>query len=144
MGGGTCTVATTVFNAIYEAGYPIVERVNHSLRSERYPIGRDAAIAYPYADLKFQNDTANMLLITMSFTDYSVTCTLWGISPGYKVESITGELVEGEDFQRKEVFDETLASGTRFVDQVGLKASKVEVRRIVYNSDGSVRFDTTF
>ena len=31
IGGGIWQVATTVFNAVYEAGYPVTERRNHSL-----------------------------------------------------------------------------------------------------------------
>ena len=51
IGGGICQVATTVFNAVYEAGYPVTERRNHSLYISSYPAGRDAAIAYPDLDL---------------------------------------------------------------------------------------------
>jgi len=139
IGGGICTVASTIFNAAWEAGYPIVERVNHSLRAERYPLGRDSAIAYPYADLKFQNDTDNYLLITMLYTEESITCILWGIPPGYIVESIEGEFVEGADFVKIEVVDEDLQEGQSYVDREGLKASKVEVTRIVYDAQGNLK-----
>ena len=47
IGGGVCQVATTVYNAVYDAGYPIVERHNHTLYIASYPEGRDAAIAFP-------------------------------------------------------------------------------------------------
>ncbi len=144
IGGGVCNVASTVFNAAYEAGYPIVERTNHSLRLARYPLGRDAAIAYPYIDLKFKNDTENYVLLTMSYTDSSVTCTLWGISPGYTVESVAGELVEGADFVKKEIVDEDLAPGQKYVEQEGKKASKVEVTRTVYYADGTLKEQRTF
>jgi len=144
IGGGICTVASTVFNAAFEAGYPIVERVNHTLRLTRYPVGRDAAIAYPYADLKFHNDTDNYLLLTMSYTNYSVTCTLWGIPPGYIVESETGELIEGADYPTKRIENEDMAPGQEFVEQAGKKASRVEVLRIVYDAEGNIRERRTF
>lgn len=144
IGGGVCNVASTVYNTAYEAGYPIVERINHSLRLTRYPVGRDAAIAYPYADLKFQNDTENYLLLTMSYTDATVTCTLWGIPPGYKVESVTGDLVEGADFKTQKVDDPELKVGEEVVDQEGKKASKVEVTRTVYYADGTLKEKRTF
>jgi len=139
MGGGVCTVATTIFNAAWETGYPIIERVNHSLRAERYPLGRDAAIAYPYADLKFQNDTDNYLLLTMTYTEDSITCIFWGVPPGYQVESIQGEFIEGADFIKLEIVDESLAPGQSYLDRAGLKASKVEVTRIVYDAEGNVK-----
>ncbi len=144
VGGGTCTVATTVFNAVYEAGYPIVERVSHFLRATRYPLGRDAAIAAPVADLKFQNDTDNYLLLTMSYTDTTVTCTLWGVPPGYTVESIEGELIEGADYDRKEIVDESLAPGERVIKQEGMRASQVSVTRIVYDAAGNIKSEGTF
>jgi CDP-diacylglycerol--glycerol-3-phosphate 3-phosphatidyltransferase len=144
IGGGVCSVASTVFNAAYEAGYPIVERINHSLRLTRYPVGRDAAIAYPYADLKFQNDTDNYLLLTLSYTDYSVTATLWGIPPGYTVESVAGDLVEGRDYETKEIESEDMAPGQSHVEQEGKKASRVEVIRTVYDAQGAVKEQRTF
>ncbi|MCL2807737.1 MAG: VanW family protein [Coriobacteriia bacterium] len=138
MGGGVCTVATTVFNIVWEAGYPIVERVNHSLRATRYPLGRDAAIAYPYADLKFQNNTDNYLLMTLDYTQDSVTCYFWGTPPGYTVESVVGEFIEIGEFHKKEILDQNMLPGSRHLDQEGLKASKVEVTRIVYDAQGEL------
>ena len=62
LGGGVCQVSTTVFNAAYEAGLPIVSRTNHALYISHYPQGRDATVNYPDTDLKFTNDTGNWLL----------------------------------------------------------------------------------
>ena len=56
LGGGTCQVSTTVFNAAYEAGLPITARTNHALYISHYPQGRDATVNYPDVDLKFVND----------------------------------------------------------------------------------------
>ena len=144
IGGGVCSVASSVFNAAYEAGYPIVERTNHSLRIDRYPAGRDAAIAYPYADLKFQNDTENYLLLTMSYTEHNVTCTLWGVPPGYVVVSESGELLEEGEFPKKEVKDDELSPGQSYIDQAGIKASRIEVSRMVYDSEGNLKEKKTF
>ena len=63
LGGGVCQVSTTVFNAAYEAGLPIDERVNHALYISHYPLGRDATVNYPDQDLKFTNDTGKWLLL---------------------------------------------------------------------------------
>ena len=94
IGGGICQVATTVFNAIYDAGYPITERHNHTLHIESYPEGRDAAIAYPYMDLVWQNDTSSDVILVMSYSNSSVTATLWGVDPGYEVSTDYGEWKE--------------------------------------------------
>ena len=58
VGGGICQYATTLFNAVFFAGLPVVERRNHSLFISHYPIGRDATVSWGSADFKFRNDTA--------------------------------------------------------------------------------------
>ncbi len=63
VGGGTSQVATTVFNAAWEAGLRITERNPHSLYISRYQLGRDATVYWPTLDLKFENDTASWVLV---------------------------------------------------------------------------------
>ncbi|MDP2233209.1 MAG: VanW family protein, partial [Actinomycetota bacterium] len=46
LGGGICQVGTTVFNAVYESGFPVVERKNHSFYISHYPKGRDATVSW--------------------------------------------------------------------------------------------------
>src|SRR5215210_4957569 len=53
IGGGVSQVATTVFNAAWEAGVKITARTAHSLYISRYPLGRDATVNYPDVNLKF-------------------------------------------------------------------------------------------
>ncbi len=60
VGGGVSQVATTVFNAAWEAGVKVLERNPHSLYISRYPLGRDATVNYPDLDLKFRNDTGRV------------------------------------------------------------------------------------
>ena len=63
VGGGVSQVATTVFNAAWEAGLKIAERNPHSLYISRYQLGRDATVNYPDLDLKFVNDTPNWVFV---------------------------------------------------------------------------------
>ena len=63
VGGGVSQVATTVFNAAWEAGVKIAERAPHSLYISRYQTGRDATVNYPDLDLKFVNDTPKWILV---------------------------------------------------------------------------------
>ena len=60
VGGGTSQVATTAFNAAWEAGLRITERNPHSLYISRYQLGRDATVYWPSLDLKFVNDTDDL------------------------------------------------------------------------------------
>lgn len=57
IGGGTCQVSTTLYNAILKANLEIVERTNHSMTVGYAPFGQDATVADSGIDLKFKNNT---------------------------------------------------------------------------------------
>ena len=138
VGGGICQTATTVFNAVYEAGYPILVRHNHSLYIASYPAGRDAAVNYPDLDLAWENNSTSDVLLTTSYTDTTFTCTLYGVSPGYVVKSEVGEWEEGEKAKTQEVKDPTLAPGEKVVKQKPADGRKITVIRRVYDGNGEL------
>lgn len=144
IGGGICQVATTVFNAVFEAGYPVTERRNHSLYISSYPTGRDAAIAYPDLDLTWVNDGASDVLLRTRYTDSSLTVTLYGVDPGYSVTSQTGEWTEGEPFGKRTVVDENEPEGTRYVKTAGADGRCVTVHRTVRDRAGTVLHEEDF
>jgi vancomycin resistance protein YoaR len=63
LGGGVSQSATTTFNAMFFAGLRDVEHQPHTLFIDRYPPGREATVAWPSLDLKFQNDTHYGVLV---------------------------------------------------------------------------------
>jgi vancomycin resistance protein YoaR len=63
FGGGVSQVATTLFNAAFFAGLEDVEHKPHSFYIDRYPIGREATVAWGAVDLRFKNDTPHGVLI---------------------------------------------------------------------------------
>jgi vancomycin resistance protein YoaR len=63
LGGGVSQMATTTFNAMYFAGLKDIEHKPHSFYIDRYPVGREATVAWPTVDLRFQNDTDYGVLI---------------------------------------------------------------------------------
>ncbi|HET7683625.1 MAG TPA: VanW family protein [Marmoricola sp.] len=63
FGGGVSQVATTTYNAAFFAGLKDVEHHPHSLYFDRYPMGREATVAWGALDLRFQNDTPYGVLI---------------------------------------------------------------------------------
>jgi vancomycin resistance protein YoaR len=77
VGGGVSQFATTMFNAAYFAGLDITTYQAHSEYFTRYPRGREATMGYPAPDLKFKNNTPYGILIWTSYTDSSVTVTLY-------------------------------------------------------------------
>ena len=57
VGGGVCQTSTTLYNAVRLAGLEIVERRIHSIAPSYIKHGMDAAVAWPYTDFKFRNDS---------------------------------------------------------------------------------------
>lgn len=93
LGGGVSQSATTTFNAAFFAGLKDVEHKAHSVYISRYPVGREATVAWPSVDLKFLNDSGRGILVQTLFTastpasQGSITVKIWGtkvwdITPG--------------------------------------------------------------
>jgi vancomycin resistance protein YoaR len=139
IGGGVSQVATTVFNAAWEAGLKIAQRVPHSLYISRYPVGRDATVNYPDLDLKFVNDTPRWLLVRGSSDASGIAVSIYGARTGRRVESSAGSLVVTGPTPVERTVDRSLPVGTTAVDESGVPPQSVTVTRTVYNADGSVR-----
>ncbi|MBI2243478.1 MAG: VanW family protein [Nocardioides sp.] len=63
LGGGVSQMATTTFNAMFFAGLKDIEHKPHSFYIDRYPVGREATVAWGAVDLRFQNDTPYGVLV---------------------------------------------------------------------------------
>ncbi len=144
FGGGVCQVATTVFNAVYESGFPIPVRHNHSLYMSSYPDGRDAAIAWSYLDLVWTNDSDSDVLVRAGYTDTTVTIELWGVDPGYSVATSTGEWAKGADYKVKVKYDPSLSDTEVNEEKKGKDGSSITVVRSVYGSDGMLVREDSF
>lgn len=68
LGGGVSQMATTTFNAMFFAGLKDIEHKTHSFYIDRYPVGREATVAWGSVDLRFQNDTPYGVLIDARVT----------------------------------------------------------------------------
>ena len=144
LGGGVCQVSTTVFNAAYEAGLPIVSRTNHALYISHYPQGRDATVNYPDVDLKFTNDTGHWLLLRTWVGSSSLTVALYGTPVHRRVVSDVAPLLTTGPIPTKKVPDPALYVGQQSVEQTGSPPRKTSVRRRVYSADGKLLYDTVF
>jgi vancomycin resistance protein YoaR len=144
LGGGVCQVSTTVFNAAYEAGLPIVSRTNHALYISHYPQGRDATVNYPDTDLKFTNDTGHWLLLRTWVGSSSLTVALYGTPVHRRVVSETSPLVVTGPPPVRKINDPTLFVGETVVEESGSSSLKTSNERKVYDADGKLLFDTTF
>lgn len=78
IGGGVCQLSTTLYNALLYTKLDITQRAPHSLPVGYIPLGRDAAIAGDYKDLKFKNTTKTPVLLLCVATGNEVRVTLYG------------------------------------------------------------------
>jgi vancomycin resistance protein YoaR len=140
VGGGVSQVATTVFNAAWETGLPIVERRAHALYISRYEAGRDATVSYPDLDLKFKNDTGRWLVLRARPNEAGISVSLLGAPTGRRVVTEPGELRVVGRPSVKRIPDPGLFVGERVIEDYGAPAQAITVRRTVYQ-DGEVLYD---
>lgn len=142
LGGGICQVGTTLFNAAFFSGFPVVERHNHSFYISHYPKGRDATVSWGGPDLKFKNDSKNWVLISVSYSSGSITISLYGTDPGYEVSYETSDFTNIKPFVTETVKDSKIPAGDRVVDDPGEDGRTCVVTRTVTRDGVTVRTDT--
>jgi vancomycin resistance protein YoaR len=142
LGGGICQVGTTVFNAVFLSGLPVVERKNHSLYISHYPTGRDATVSWGGPDFKFKNDTPNWVLVATGYTNSTVTISLYGTSPGYQITSDTGPWTDLKNPPVREVPDPTLPAGSRVIEERGVSGRTIIVVQHVLKDGVEIRTQT--
>lgn len=131
VGGGVCQVATTLYNAVLQAGLEVLERRPHSQPITYVPLGQDATIYGNLYDLKFRNNTKAPVLIAMSASSNKLVARIFGCQtdPGRTIRLVT----ERQEVQPRVVIrnDPKLAAGTRIIKERGRKGYRVKTYRIV-------------
>ena len=143
VGGGTSQVATTVFNAAWEAGLRITERNPHSLYISRYQLGRDATVYWPSLDLRFVNDTDQWVLVKGFAESDGITVSIYG-GERRRVESSEGTMEITGSIPVKRVKDKALPIGREVVEEEGSTPSRTSVSRTVYAEDGTLISEETW
>ena len=147
VGGGICQYATTLFNAVFFAGLPVVERECHSLYISHYPIGRDATVSWGAADFAFRNDTGKALMIRGWVEADALTVAIVG-KTGREVAYTTGAFYDirkpahGKADPRV-IYDSDLGPGVIRWEN-GVDGRSVRVERTVRDESGKVLFRDTF
>ena len=136
IGGGVCQVATTVFNAAFAGGYPIVRRANHSFYISHYPMGLDATVADGGPDFQFRNDTEHALYIAASSTDTTMTVSFFSAPLHRSVKYETGAQTEFVEPKTHYVLDESLPEGAIQPETTGERGFDVSVTYQVIDDDG--------
>jgi len=138
LGGGICQVATTLFNAVFEAGLEIVERHNHSLYFEHYPAGRDATVTADAKNFMFRNDTDHYVWVRGSSDGITTTFNVYGTKDGRKVKTTFSGWTYGAERTVEKVVVESLSPGTSELLRAGQSARSCTVTRLVTMPDGTV------
>jgi vancomycin resistance protein YoaR len=142
LGGGVCQAGTTMFNAVFFAGLPVLERRNHSLHISHYPMGRDATLNWPGTDLEFRNDSPYGIYLTGHATASTLTFSLWSTSRGYQVALSTSAARNFRAPPTRYQDDPTLPKGEEVVEESGSSGFDVTVFRTVSRGGEVVRKDS--
>jgi vancomycin resistance protein YoaR len=144
IGGGVCQVATTVYNAAFLAGLPIITRTNHSFYISHYPLGMDATVADGGPDLVFRNDLGKPILIRTSYTDQTLTVGFYSAPSGRTVRSQTSTETGQTQPVTEYKYDATLPPGTISQQTTGQGGFDVSVTRTVLDRHGKLLRTDTF
>jgi len=86
LGGGSCQIATTLYNAVVRADLKVLQRRNHSFYFNIYPLGMDAGVYPGQLDFKFQNNTPYPILIKAVATNLRLSFRIYGTPTDKKIE----------------------------------------------------------
>ncbi len=134
VAGGVCQITSTLYNAVILAELEVVERFPHSMTVGYVPLGRDAAVAGDYKDLKFRNDTEYPIYIEAYAKDGKMVCNLYGHEIHDAGHEVDFEMVFEGTIPKpaeKVTEDATKPEGYREVTYAGKTGSKVSVYKIV-------------
>ncbi|MGH8868010.1 MAG: VanW family protein [Actinomycetes bacterium] len=134
-GGGVSQLATTTFNAVFFAGLEDVQHQPHSFYISRYPEGREATVVWPVVDMEFRNDSPNGILVDTSYTDSTVTVTLWG-TKRYEITSSDSGRYNVRPY--KTIHDDSKTC----VDQIGVRGFDIKVYRHFLQNGQEVKTET--
>ena len=144
IGGGVCQTATTIFNAAFEIGLPVVKRYNHSFYISHYPVGRDATVSWGGPHLVFKNDLDHAILMKAHGTATTFTVTFYGTDPNRKVVSSTSERTNYTQPTLQYAVDPSAPANSVRTTEGGGPGFDVNVHRKVYEDGKLIREDDFF
>ncbi len=78
IGGGTCQVSSTLYNAVLYSDLAIVSRLNHMFAVGYCPLGQDATVSDSGVDFKFSNNTDYPIKIVATTGGGSIKVSIVG------------------------------------------------------------------
>jgi vancomycin resistance protein YoaR len=144
LGGGVSQSATTTYNAMFFAGLKDIFHKPHGLFIDRYPAGREATVAWPSVDLKFQNDTKYGVLVQAYIVKGtpsrkgSITVKMWSTKTYDKV--VATSPVKSNFTNGREVTDKS----SKCEPSSPVPGFDVRYRRLFYKDGSIVRRENFF
>ncbi len=155
IGGGICQVSTTLFQAIFWSGLPIVERHQHPyyLRNDGEAVtglpGLDAMVNIESdwrVDMRFRNTTGNWIAVVMIPDGNMVYARIVGTDPGWEVVVPEPEIVNEVKADDRMHYTESpeLPLGVERIVESAQDGFDVWIYRQVYDGDDLVLDDALF
>lgn len=142
-GGGICQVSSTLYNAILLANLPIVERYNHSVYGDatRYvPLGQDASVFYGLKNLRFKNNSDNVIVIFSKVFRDTLQVSIFGRNEDKAEVEIISKDKKVIDYQIIREKDSKLEAGQEIIAQEGIPGYQIKTYRIV-RKDGEEKIE---
>ncbi|MDD3253713.1 MAG: VanW family protein [Lachnospiraceae bacterium] len=79
IGGGVCQVSSTLYNAVLKAGLKTTVRRSHTFEPSYVTPGTDAAVSWGSPDYKFVNNSDTAIGIRASYSDQTMTVSIYAI-----------------------------------------------------------------
>lgn len=144
VGGGTCQVSSTLFNAALFSALEVTERQSHSRPSSYAKLGLDATVVYGSVDLKIKNPFTFPVMIHASLPKPGIIkVELLGGDPQAEVSYAFG-IGHVENFMRRITVKSHLKPGTRMRRQKGSRGMDVSSVVTIRWKDGRVEERTFF
>ena len=135
IGGGVCQVSTTLYNTVLLAGLDVTSRSPHSLPITYVPLGRDAAVAYDYMDLAFQNNTPYGVLLSAKVHEDRLTVRVFSDAPLERAIELDSQVVKVLQPQVVTKIDPALSPGAVVEERRGRQGYEVLLWRTIKMGD---------
>jgi len=139
LGGGTCQVSSTLYNAVLLAGLKVVQRSHHSRTVPYVRPGLDATVAYGVVDFQFENSNSSPIGLISTASGSRLTVDIYGSAHdkrNVRVFTTQGKSIPAGS---KVVVDKSLAPGVRKVVEPASPGVSATVYREITLPDGKVK-----
>ncbi|MEW4413582.1 VanW family protein [Clostridium sp. AN503] len=134
IGGGVCQVSTTLYNAVVRAGLKTTVRRSHTYEPSYVTPGMDATVSWGGPDYKFVNNSSAAVGIRASYSNQTVTISIYGIpvlEEGVKYDLKSKKLKDMDPPAPAYEEDPTLEPGIEKTKSSGSRGSYWETRLVI-------------